>query len=291
MAIKITSTARMNHLYWITSLREDEQGVTRRVLEDLQDVLAQKQLSIRQFIPNSAEEFLSAMDQIAAEAKAGMLPMIHLDTHGSVEDGVLIVATGEHVPWDVVGEKFRIINKVVGNNLCVVSGACFSFRFVKAIDINKASPFFMLLAPEQEIMASDIEDNIIGFYKDMFNDADILSAQEKWFPTQLRVFHCERMLAILLARYINDAALGQQKERRKEHLVTMAVEQGVPANRHNLRAMRKVVKKAIEPTEALIDRFMPTFLIGKKPGFTITELKDLVQKARANGLKPAGQYA
>jgi hypothetical protein len=231
------------------------------------------------------------MDQIAADARAGMLPMMHIDTHGSAKDGVLIAATGEYVPWEVVAGKFRVVNKIVGNNLCVVSGACFSFHFVKAIDINQTSPFFMLLAPEQEIAAGDIEDNVIGFYRDLFDEADILSAQSKWFPNQLRVFHCERMLAIVLARYINDATLGQQKERRKEHLVTMAVEQGVVPNRHNLRAARKLAKKGIEPTEALIDRFVPTFLAGKRPGFTIAELKAMVQDARVNGLKPVGQYA
>ena len=107
----------------------------------------------------------------------------------------------------------------------------------------------------------------------------------------MRVFHCERMLAIVLARYINGATLGKQKERRKEHLVTMAVERGVAPNRHNLRVMRKFAENGIKPTEALIDRFVPIFLAGKVPGFTIAELKAMVEKARANGLKPVGRYA
>jgi len=289
--MEITSTAKMNCLYWITSLHESEQGVTRRVLEDLRAVAGQRQLAIVQYTPTSAAEFLAVMDQMAAEAKAGMLPMIHLDAHGSAEGGILVAATGEYVSWEAVAGKFRVINEIVGNNLCVVSGVCFSFHFVKAIDINQVSPFFMLLAPEHEIAAGDIEENVVGFYRDMLDEADILTAQARWFPTQLRVFHCERMLAIVLARYINDATSGKQKERRKEHLVTMAVEHGVAPNRHNLRAARKLAEKGIKPTEALIDRFVPIFLAGKRPGFTIVELKAMVENARANGLKPVGRYA
>lgn len=289
-AMEITSTAKMNCLYWITSLRENEQGVTRRVLMDLLAMADQRQLAITQHTPTSSAEFLSIMDQIAADAKAGMLPMIHLDTHGSAEEGILVAAFGEYVSWGAVADKFRVINKIVGNNLCVISGACFSFNVVRAIDIKKVSPFFMLLAPEHEITAGDIEDNTIGFYRDMLDEADILTSHARWFPTQLRVFHCEQMLAIALARYINDATLGKQKERRKEDIVTMAVENGVAPNRHNLRATRKLAEEGIRPTEALIDRFVLTFLAGKRPGFTIAELKAMVEKARANGLKPVGRY-
>jgi hypothetical protein len=289
--MKITSTAKMNCLYWITSLQESEQGVTRRVWEDLEAVAGQRQLAIKKFSPTSTADFFAAMDQIASDAQAGMLPMIHLDTHGSAERGILIAATGEYVSWEAVAGRFRLINGIVGNNLCVISSTCFSFHVVKEIDVKKASPFFILLAPECEIMAGDIEENVIGFYRDMLNESDILTAQERWFPTQLRVFHCERMLAIVLARYINDAAVGKQKERRKEHLITMAVKLGIPASRQNLRAMRKLAEKGITPTEALIDRFMPTFLAGKRPGFTIAALKTMVEKARANGIKPEGPYA
>lgn len=289
--MEFASTSKMNCLYWITSLHESEQGVTRRVWEDLEGVAGQRRLAIAQYTPMSGAEFLAVLDQIAAEARLGMLPMIHLDIHGSAEGGVLVAATGEYVTWQTLANKFRVINEIVGNNLCVISGACFSFHVVKAININQVSPFFMLLAPEHEIAAGDIEKNVIGFYRDMIDKSDILAAQERWFPTQMRVFHCERYLAIVLAKYINNAGMGKQKERRKEHLVTVAVERGLAPNRHNLRAARKIAKKGIEPTEVLIDRFIPTFLARKRPSFTVAALKKMVEQARANGLQPVGRYA
>ena len=105
------------------------------------------------------------------------------------------------------------------------------------------------------------------------------------------MFYCEELLAIVLARYMNNAVVGKQGERRKEALVTDARRRGVIRNRHDLRAVRRIASKAIQPTEKLIERYSPVFLAGKKPGFTIEQLKRFVQEARAAGFKPSGPYA
>ena len=286
-----TSIAKINSLYWITSLRDEEIGITRRVLDDLESMCASQQLPFKHFNPPTALDFLGALDAIAAEAQRGMLPIIHFDTHGSARDGIFIAQSGEFVCWQEVAEKLRAVNGATGNNLCVVSGACFSFNVISQVDIHKVAPFFILLAPEHEILAGDIEASINGFYRDMLANEDILEARSRWFPTQMRMFHCEEMLANVLAKYINNAGLGKQRERRKEGLVTDALERGVPRNRKNLRILRKQADALITPNEALIRRFLPTFLGGKPPGFTVKQLKQMVIDARAEGLKPEGPYA
>lgn len=289
--MQFTSIAKINSLYWITSLRDEEIGVTRRVLDDLQPLCASEQLPFKRFTPATASDLLGALDSIAAEAQQGMLPIIHFDTHGSAQDGIFIAQSGEFVTWQEVADKLRVINGITGNNLCVVSCACFSFNVVSQIDINKIAPFFILLAPEHEIYAGDIEDSIHGFYRDMLAKEDILEARTRWFPTQMRMFHCEEMLAIVLAKYINYSGLGKQRERRKESLVTEALDRGVPRNRKNLRMLRKRADAMITPKEDLINRFLPTFLGGKSPGFTIKQLKQMVIDARSEGLEPEGPYA
>ncbi len=289
--IHFTSVAKINSIYWITSLHDEEVGVTRRVLDDLEPVCASQQLPFKHFAPTTALDFIKVLDAIAGEAQQGMLPIIHFDTHGSAQDGIFIAQSGEFVGWTVVAEKLREINAATGNNLCVVSGACFSFNVIRQVDIHKAAPFFILLAPEHEILAGDIEANTIGFYRDMLEEEDILVARGRWFPTQMRMFHCEEMLAAVLAKYINNAGLGKQREKRKEQLVTDALEQGVARNRKNLRMLRKRADNLITPSEELIERFLPIFLGGKRPAFTVKQLKQMVIDARAEGLKPEGPYA
>jgi hypothetical protein len=288
--MQFTSTAKINSLFWITSLRDDEVGVTRRVLEDLEPLCASRRLPFEQFAPATASDLLAALDAIAERATDGMLPIIHFDTHGSADDGIHIVQSGQNVSWASLVEKLRNINRITGNNLCVVSCACFSFHVVSELDINQTAPFFILLAPEQEIAAGDIEANIVSFYHDVLDREDLVTSHKRWFPKALRLFHCEKMLAIVLAKYINNAGLGQQREKRKEELVTRALDDGIPRNRHNLRELRKRADDLIKVNEALIQRFAPTFLSGKQPGFTVKQIKDMVIAARAKGVKPEGPY-
>lgn len=288
--MQFTSTAKINSLFWITSLRNDEVGVTRRVLEDLEPLCASRQLPFEQFAPATASDLLVTLDVIAERATHGMLPIIHFDTHGSANEGIHIVQSGQNVSWASLVEKLRTINRITGNNLCVVSCACFSFHVVSELDINQTAPFFILLAPEQDISAGDIEANIVSFYRDALDCEDLVTSHKRWFSETLRLFHCEKMLAIVLAKYINNAGLGQQRERRKEDLVTRAIDDGAPRNRHNLRKLRKRANDLIRVDEALIQRFSPTFLSGKQPGFTVKQIKDMVIVARAKGMKPEGAY-
>ncbi|UTH47579.1 hypothetical protein KBW81_12770 [Loktanella salsilacus] len=286
-----SSVVRINSIFWITSLHDDEVGVTRRVLEDLEPGCSQRELLFGHFIPSTAAEFLGCLDAIASKASVGMRPIIHLDTHGSADAGIRIAGSGEHVSWADIVDKLRIINRITENNLCVISCACFSFHVVSEIDINETSPFFILIAPEHEIAAGDIEENIIKFYFDMLDNEEIITAHQKWFAENLRLFHCEKMLAIVLAKYVNNSGIGRQRARRKEDLVTKAINSGVANNRTNRRALRKLVDKNLKVDERLIERFLTSFLAGKKPSFSMAQILDMVRTARASGLKAEGPYA
>lgn len=289
--LRFTSIAKINTLYWISSLDEDEQGVTRRILEDLEPLCAAKNLRFRRYAPTGAAELLAALDDIAAEARDGMLPLVHFDMHGSAPAGLRLSPSEEFVDWAAVADRLRVVNETTGNNLCVVSGACFSFEVVRQIDIHRTVPFFILLAPEEEISSGELEERTAGFYRDMLDEEDILTARERWFGDRLRLFHCEKMLAVVLAKYVNNAAMGRQQERRREQLVTDAINQGVVNDRGNRRRLRRMANEMIKPTEELIKRFVPVFLAGKEPGFTIDEIKRMVREARSAGLSPEGPYA
>lgn len=290
--MKLTSVAKVNSLFWITSLREGERGVTRRVVEDLEPFCERIGLPFEFYEPSTAAEVLAALDNIGGRARAGWLPVIHLDVHGSPERGIEVAQSGEFVGWPEIAAKLRAINIATRNNLCVISGACFSFIVVKQIDESLPAPFFILLAPEEEILAGDVEEKTVAFYRSMFNGLDILSAHETYFSEELRVFHCERMVAIVLARYIDIACIGRNAERRKEHLLSMAFERGVPNVRANRRKLRKHAEQQIKPNERLIQRFVTSFLIGKTPTFTVADLERFVREARAAGHVPSsGPYS
>lgn len=128
----ILSHANVNAVLWITSLHENEQGVTRRILDDLEPYLASKEVIFQRFEPQGADHLMAYLDAVAdAALAAGLAPIIHFDTHGTIEHGIHIVASKEDCLWDKITERLRAINVATGNDLCVVSLACFSFHIVR----------------------------------------------------------------------------------------------------------------------------------------------------------------
>ncbi len=273
----------VQQLFWISSLGPDEIGVTDRILEDLEPHCERLGLPFERYDPETADEFLKCLDNIIGRTTVGSLPMIHLDLHGSVKDGVRIAQSGEHVSWTVVADKFRSINVATGNNLCVISGACFSFEVVRQVDVNQPAPFFILVAPQTEVTAGILEASVLGFYRDILGREDLISAHERWFTDRLRLFHCERMLGVVLLRYIDMACKGKNADDRREYLVSMAMKNGLANTRKNRRMARSFARKKSKPSEDLINRFVDTFLIGKRPNFTINQLNRFVDDARMSG--------
>ena len=231
--IDFTSRTKVNAIVWITSLAEHEKGVTRRVTEDLNAFCARKGIPFEMHEPRSAQELVSFLDSLTQFATLipGWSPMIHLDTHGLADRGLMIQPTGEFVGWPTLADRFRAINIASGNNLAVLSHACFSLNVLRQAVLEKPTPFFMLFAPEEEISAGVIEDNTVGFYEDILTGHDVVEARERWFPGDWVMFHCQRFMAILLARTIDAQFIGRRAQRRKEELVSIGIAAGYPNNR------------------------------------------------------------
>ena len=285
------SKAAFNSLQWITSLNDSERGATTRILEDVEPLFARRGLPFRLHQPQTAADFLSTLKEIANWAFAGMRPIIHLDLHGSKDGGICIQASGQLIDWRTLADSLRAINAATNGNLSVVSGACFSFHAVTAVDITTVAPFYLMIAPEEEITGGELEDNTAGFYRDLFEGTDIFAAMGARFGNRIRAFHCEEMLANVLYDFIDEAAVGRQKKRRIEDYVSRAVADGAGSDPAMLKKLRDLASELVEPSEELLVRHGTVFLGGRSPPFTIAELRDEVLKGRREGLKPKGRYA
>ena len=271
--------SKFNSIQWITSLKPFERGATVRVLEDLQTVCAGRGLPLEVHYPKTADAFLALLHRMAEDADAGMTPLLHLDMHGSKDGGLAIEATGESITWLILADALRQINAASRNNLCVFSGACFSFHAVSQIDITKAAAFYILVAPEHDITGGALEENTLGLYRDILSGVDIIAAVADRFGDRMRYFHCEEMFANILYAYLDEKAVGKNKRARIEDRVTKAVEWGAHTDSAALSKLRRLAAALVEPTEDLIDRHGGEFLAGRKPGFTV---RQLVEEALRN---------
>lgn len=280
-AYTIHSQANVNAVIWISSLGPSEQGVTTRILEDLEPFIKAVGANFMRFDPANADELLEILGEIAWAAKFRRLrPIIHIDMHGSKENGLWVAASGEFVSWPELVGKFRNINAETDNNLCLVSLACFGFEIARYCRILELTPFYVMIAPEKEILAGEIERSAMMFYECVFRKENFVEAYDVAFGESVKLFHCERMLYVTAAGYIRDNCQGAGAQRRVEYLVTQARAEGAIRNRSQLRLARKLIRDGIRPSPALLSKWVKIFLGGRKVSFTLTQMLDHIERER-----------
>jgi hypothetical protein len=260
---------------WFTSLHSHEQGVTRRILDDLEPQLARVGLHHQVFEVTTAAQFLGTLRAVAIEAGSGSLkPIIHLDMHGSAENGLMIAASGEWVPWDELADVLSDINAALQNNLFVVSCACHGQHFIKATKLLRTCPYFVLVAPKQAVAAGFIEDRIPKFYEAMFEGDDFVAAHRQHLTPEFFEFHSEKLLYIAIVDYVHKYCTGRGGIERREALMDEAVAAGFEANPD----LRRMIKAGVAADQTIIDKFADIFLAGKRPQFGFEEVKKGVQR-------------
>lgn len=262
----------VNSLVWITSLREGERGVTSRILEDLEPYLDSIGIGFTRFEPESREHLYYFLDTLRQSAERTFRPVIHLDMHGDAEAGLGIVASGEHAPWADLVELLREINVATRNNLCVVSLACFGFGILANLDFAKPTPFYALVASDREIAAGDIEECAVRFYRRVFEVQDLGPVCKEVWQDSPRLWLAEKYLFELLVNYVVKTTKGKFARERRERVLTMAREMGLPAN--EIKEYRRFVKANLKPRPNLIHTYGKRFFIGRPIVFTLKQVKD-----------------
>jgi len=274
-----TSVLHVNSLVWINSLRPDEAGATRRVLEDLCPFLDSIVVPYEVFTPNNSVELISFLKGVAVVALQGSRPIIYFDMHGSRSQGLWIASSEEFISWSSLVDVLRQINLATNNNLCVISAACFGLHVINSMTITKAVPFYILIAPENKISFGFVEDRMLKFYKSVFEELDVSNAHSLYLTPEFTLFHCEKMLAVSLTKYVLNHCFGKGGETRRERLLTEAIiERGLPNNRGTRRSLRGQIRDLVKPTEALLQKSADTFLVGRAVGFDMRQLIKMAEK-------------
>jgi hypothetical protein len=276
-----SSTLTVNSLCWFTSLGPADQGVTRRIQEDLMPYLDRIGISHSTHEPQTADQLREMLNQIAQKAAAGLRPVLHFDTHGNMTHGIKLDGSREFVSWLDLVKSLRAISIATRNNLCVISGACFSMKASRQVTLSTPCPFFILIAPENEVSSGFLGDNTVAFYKSLFEGGDILKAHAQHLAPNLALHYCERMLAYILAYYVRDYCVGKGGNKRREQLLTKAVAANYVHNRSDRRRVRRRAKEWTRPSQAMVERFASSyafkFLMGKPVGFDIDDVMRIVR--------------
>jgi len=279
--MRLNTKFRCTKIVWIRSLDVEDLGPSRRMVEGVSDALTKNQVLFELHTVGTSADFEGLLARLAKDAlEQDTSPLLHLDMHGDIDKGLYMVGDGSRVGWDRVLMLFQSLNVANKNNLCVVGGACFSLHTIKTLRHTAPAPFFMLIAPEHKVYTGFLEDRIVKFYDHLITSSDITDAFHEHLSEELKFVHCEKVLFILLAKYINAACRGKAAQERRERLMTEVIEAGAPNDPRNRRLMRAVIKQGIKPTPALLQRYADPFLIGRPCSFTIDNVIDLLNEGQ-----------
>jgi len=268
----LETSVNINRIIWVTSLKEEEKGSSNRITEDIIVYFKQINLSATFFELESASDFYRISRWVCDSSTQGVGSIIHLDMHGSREHGLHVARSDEYVPWPSVGKNLRMINEITKNKLCIIASVCFGYHLIRNLTILEISPFYCLIAPESEIFSGYIEDNIVLFYKTLFESGDIVTAYEQHLGDRVSMFLSERMFITTFIRYIQKHCLGRSGKKRKENLLTEAIKKLGVNDLEGLRKLRNNIKKSIDPNQDLLNKYSKIFLAKEMNQVDIREL-------------------
>lgn len=158
---------RFNSIVIAESLPRDEvktgtilHAYLQSLLEDLPTVPV---LVLHEQI-DGAEAFRRLVHEISAKVvTAGMLPILHIEAHGSQEDG-LWFADESCMGWEEFCDLIAPLNREMGFRLTVVISACFGADLLTGVRLSSPAPCFAFIAPTDEISVGEA----MGRFRDMY---------------------------------------------------------------------------------------------------------------------------
>ncbi len=278
----LVDTLFINKIVWLRSLPEGELGPSRRVTEDLEAVAKRGGVAFEEAVIEVRDDLLQALEGLAQGANARLRPLLHFDCHGSMERGLLLAPSGEHLSWDDLADALRPINIATRNNLCCVFAACFGLRLGWSLTLSKPAPFYLMIAPKGEIAVGTLEQKTVPFYRDVLETENITSAHAKLLAPELQLVNCMRLFDLSLIQYVLEHCSARAIQARAEELTTPWLQEHEITNpsRAQLREARRSLKTNLRASQSLIDRFAGSFLLGRDPKLSIDELRRLVERRR-----------
>lgn len=280
-ALTISETLQTNAIVWIHSLPEQEMGPSRRILEDLHGLANVGGFPLFEYAVRDHTELGDVFKQLTAKAEEGLRPVLHVDAHGTVADGLLLAPSSERIGWAEIIEFLRDLNVATANNLTCVFALCYGLQLYKQVSLKKPVPAYLFFAPPSEISVGFLEAQTLAFYREINRTSNVTAAFEATLGTNMKSFHCQGLFFQSLLRYTRTYCMGRPRQDRQERMVTAILQRdGIskPSNAQ-LREARRKIQEFLKPGQSLIDRFAPSFLIGRAAAFTYADLDRALKRS------------
>ena len=273
--VSVETELGFNSLIWISSLPPAEQWDAAHHVAEVEYVVRRKKVIWIQKNVSSSCDFELVISEIVQDIRErGLKPIIHLDMHGSEHNGLAFEPSGEFYPWQKAFRQFQSVNKELNNNLLVVSAVCFGMKLITPIELQTPTPFHVLLAPNEKVTLHELFRNVPDFYSAIFSGESIDQARNV-LPS-MDYFHCEKLLAVTLARVVKHTRSEPDRAKRIQRLISEA-RATYPNSQMSDQELNEYFEReiALSLGPHFIERHAKTFLMGSTPQFTWEDLERL----------------
>lgn len=280
--MNITEHFELNALIWVRSLPEDELGPSGRITDDVDNLCRQHSFTFKEVIVGNKSDIASTLRKLVNNVKDGLRPIIHFDSHGSKEHGLLLAPSGEYFSWPELAEALRTINVETSNNLICVFSVCYGCGSVYAIELMKPTLSNIVIAPSREVNVGFLEDKTIEFYRHVLESGDATKAFNSILAEKMELFSSQMAFLKAFREYVITQCKGKGKKARREHLTTEILNQNniTQPNSKQLKNIRNQLKRGLEPNQETMDQFAKTFLIGRELQMTFDDLMKTINEIK-----------
>lgn len=132
-----------------------------------------------------AEKFLECIKNLTEDAKNGSIPIIHIECHGDMLDG-LEFENGSDLSWESLSSALLDLNIATKFNLLVSISACYGFYFIDQMNPLKPAPTWGLVGPSEIVSPSELFDGFKIFYKSFLETLDFGYAKQSLINHSLK---------------------------------------------------------------------------------------------------------
>ena len=154
--ILVKRTQYFSKIAILQSLPDGEISTGRKLFEDLDTLNTVKDIGLEIKFYNicTSKEFIYVIFSLIAEAKKSeMIPILHIEAHGTPDRKGIVLASGEVVTWKELKDPLMQLNEATKNNLIVVLASCWGGYLMEILTpVHKAkAPCWGLIGPSDKI--------------------------------------------------------------------------------------------------------------------------------------------
>jgi hypothetical protein len=276
--MKISLEFNINKIILITSPRAGEEGIARRLEENIADVSNNGgNFNFYHAHVHNGDGFFELFEEIRQGILSGDKPIIYLDFHGDAEKGLEIGASKEFIDWKTLVDELRILNVELKNELFLLITACHGLHLIKSISIRREAPFLCLVAPEQEVHVEDLDDRVPEFFRVLFETKNVHLACKN-LGENFTYINSGTLCVDPLILYYKDICGGSGKRAWREDFLSEVIKTGIPDGT-KLSTLRAQIKEIIQPEIMVIfEKMINHFSMGKLSGISMDEVLAEIRK-------------